>query len=839
MEKKAINSIMGTYQNFQVVHLLRRRVRLQVPLLTKQDERTYAFEILLRKLPFIRRVHVVVAIGSVTIHFDPQQITLAKLFAQIDAIIPKLGSTTKPPTEALKNKHRVTSSPAVQTHLAVEGMTCASCSLLIALKLRRDPRILEADINYGSNVATIKGSITDQEATELIKALGYRAGPMDTLAQRRLIIEKEKQRLATSKRRAWMAGILTLPVMVIGMLMPRAWIWKLIEFLLTTPVVLWAGQPFFNKAYLLAKQRSANMDTLIALGAGSAYGYSALSLLRGNHYLYFEAASGIVFFVLLGRFLEEKAKGRASEAIRKLLNLQPNSATKICNGQAVTIHVDEIETEDILLVKPGSRIPTDGEVISGLSTVDESMVTGESMPVIKQTGDSVVGGCINGDGSFHMRATAIGQDTVLAGIIRMVDEAQAHKMPVEKMADQISRVFVPSVIGISLVTFLGWFLYQRCFTQALIHALSVLLIACPCAFGLATPTAIMTGTGRAARNGIFIRNGESLETAAKLTTLVFDKTGTITEGKPRVSALINISTFNDEFVTQLAASVENHSEHFLSSAIVAYAQQRKIPLHDVVGFTSKAGSGVRGQVNGQFVLIGNRAHLNAYNISSEPLDKPASRLAREGKTPVFVAIEKKAVALFGIADQPRSMAGDAITRLNDLGITSWMVTGDTEQTAQYIASQVGIKHVEANASPQKKLEILEYIRQKSGLVGMIGDGINDAPALAAADVGFAVGTGTDVAIEASHITLVSGDISKVADAIEISRRTIRIIRQNLFWALGYNTTAIPIAIAGRLNPMIASAAMAASSVSVVTNSLRLQNDQGAGFVDFKHASEHD
>ncbi len=812
------------YQNLRVVHSLRRRVRLSIPLLVKDVERTYALEILLRKLPYVKRASAVAAIGSVTVHFDPKLMSKTKLLAQLDAIISRLGTAkrSKPKRAKINSDAASCEGPLRQTNLAVEGMTCASCALLIELRLRRDPRIAEANINFGSDTATIRGHLQGADAIKLIEGLGYQAGPMDTLSQRRLVIEREKARLKAAKRRAWIAGLLTLPVMVIGMAMPKSLKWKLVEFVLTTPIVLWTGRPFFDKAYLLARQRAANMDTLITLGAGSAYVYSTAALLRGSSHLYFEAASGIVFFVLLGRYLEEKAKGRASDAIRKLLNLQPNTATLIRDGVELVVDVDEVQVDDVLLVRPGGRIPTDGELVSGESTVDESMVTGESMPVIKQPGDSVVGGCINGGGSFHMRATAVGQATVLAGIIRMVDEAQAHKMPVQKMADRISAVFVPSVMGVSGTTFLWWLLYRGCFTHALVNAISVLLIACPCAFGLATPTAIMTGTGTAARRGIYIRNGESLETASKLTTLVFDKTGTITEGKPVVTDLVNISRFKDQTLLQLCASLENHSEHFLSRAIVEYARLREIPLKAVDQFTSETGKGVHGVVNQHHVLIGNSAIMQAHDITTEALQEQAEALSAQGKTPVFVAVEKRAAALFGIADQPRERAREAISRLGKLGIECWMVTGDTELTARHVAAQVGITHIEASATPERKLEMIDLLRQQRGLVGMIGDGINDAPALAAADVGFAVGTGTDVAIEASHITLVSGDISKVADAIELSRRTMRIIRENLIWALGYNTAAIPMAMSGRLSPMIASAAMAASSVSVVANSLRLQ-----------------
>ena len=564
------------------------------------------------------------------------------------------------------------------------------------------------------------------------------------------------------------------------------------------------------------------MDSLIALGVGSSYGYSVASLLAGKRGLYFDSATGIITFVLIGRYLEEKAKGKAHEAIRTLVNLQPQNATVLHGSKEVTVNVEDVLIGDILLVRPGEKIPTDGIVIEGISTVDESMVTGESIPVVKEPGHRLVGGCINANGVLKMRVTAVGADTFLANIIHMVDQAQSSKLPIQKTVDRISSVFVPSVMAVSTLTFLAWLSVGVGFRTAFSNAIAVLLIACPCSLGLATPMAIMVGTGQSARRGVYIRNGASLEMASKLTTIVFDKTGTITEGKPRVTDFITVSEESEERILALAAAAEVGSEHFLAKTIVAYALDRNVSPVEADEFNNIPGHGIIARVDGCDVLVGNRAWLEESGVDVNAFVQRALTLAEQGKTPVYVGVDGKMSALFGIADRPRANAGKAIERLRKLGIKPMMVTGDTEQTARYVAGQVGIDAVIAHAKPERKLEIVRELQAQGNKVGMIGDGINDAPALAAADVSFAIGTGTDVAIETADLTLVSGDISKIADVMELSGATLSIIKQNLFWALGYNTVAIPVAALGKLNPMIASAAMALSSISVVLNSLRLQ-----------------
>lgn len=805
-------------KNFQLVHQLKRRIRITSPVLKNDQERGYIFEILLKKRPEIKMIRSVYALGSVVIEFDPVTLPKKNLLILLDAV---LGNIARKQADQHKQEKKVFDGPGQEVDLAVEGMTCASCALLIEMVLKRDPRIKQASVNFGTSTLTVYGQLTKDDVGAKVETLGYKTYAMDTLSQRKNLIEKEQQRIIVAKRRFIWSGILSLPVVVVGMGMPTSCWLHWLQFALTTPVVFWSGGTFFAKAWRLAKQRTANMDTLIALGVGSAYGYSLPALFRRRGHLYFEAGAAIITFVLLGRFLEERAKGKAGEAIRKLVDLQPQTATLIRDGQESVIAVDDCALDDVLLVRPGEKIPTDGVVIQGVSTVDEAMVTGESLPVVKDEGHKVIGGCINGSGALRIRVTAVGMNTVLAGIVHMVEQAQATKLPIQKQVDKISAVFVPSVMILSGLTMTGWLLVGAPFSFAFGNAITVLLIACPCALGLATPATIMVGAGQAASEGIYIRNGESLETAAKLNVIVFDKTGTITEGKPKVTDLLKLSRISEEKIIRLAASAENNSEHFLGKAIVAYAREQSIELQECTHFYSEAGRGIEAEVDGKTLVLGNNAWLLDKGIDINGLLAAASDFSGQGKTPVLMAINGKAAAVFGIADKPRPQAVLAIQHLKKLGIHTLMVTGDTEKTAHYIAAIVGIETVIANAKPEQKLAIIHQFQNEGKNVGMIGDGINDAPALAAADVGFAIGTGTDIAIESADMTLVHGDISKVTEAIQLSTDTLRIIKQNLFWAFGYNVIAIPVAAMGKLNPMIASAAMALSSVSVIVNSLRL------------------
>jgi P-type Cu+ transporter len=809
-------------KNFQLVHQLKRRIRILSPVLKNDQERGYIFEILLKKRPEIKKIRSVYALGSVVIEFDPANLPKKNLLILLDAV---LGNIARKKADQHKEEKKAFDGPVQEVDLAVEGMTCASCALLIEMVLKRDPHIKQASVNFGTSTLTVHGQLARDDVSAKIASLGYKTFAMDTLSQRKNLIEKEHQRIVLAKRRFIWSGILSLPVVVVGMGMPTSRWLHWLQFALTTPVVFWSGGTFFAKAWRLAKQRTANMDTLIALGVGSAYGYSLPALFKRRGHLYFEAGAAIITFVLLGRFLEEQAKGKAGEAIRKLVDLQPQTATLIRGGQEIVIAVDDCAIDDVLLVRPGEKIPTDGIVIQGVSTVDEAMVTGESLPVVKDVGHKVIGGCVNGSGALRIRVTAVGMDTVLAGIVHLVDQAQATKLPIQKQVDKISAVFVPSVMVLSGLTMTGWLLVGAPFSFAFGNAITVLLIACPCALGLATPAAIMVGAGQAAREGIYIRNGESLETAAKLNVVVFDKTGTITEGKPKVSDLLNLSRMSKEEIIGLAASAENNSEHFLGKAIVAYAKEQSIELRESTHFYSETGRGIEAEVDGEKILLGNSDWQLDKGVDVDGLLASASDFSEQGKTPVFMAINGTAAAIFGIADKPRPQAVQAIQHLKKLGIHTLMVTGDTEKTAHYIANIVGIETVIANAKPEEKLAIIHQFQTEGKNVGMIGDGINDAPALAAADVGFAIGTGTDIAIESADMTLVHGDITKVTEAIQLSTDTIRIIKQNLFWAFGYNVIAIPVAAMGKLNPMIASAAMALSSVSVIVNSLRLSKKQ--------------
>ena len=813
-----MNSEIINYNNFSLKHQLKRRIRIISPVLKKDIERCFILEILLKKRPEIKHVRSIFSLGSVVIDFDSAHLPKKNLLILLDAI---LGNIAQKEQRVHEKKERQFDENTQEVDLAVAGMTCASCALLIEMVLSRDPKVKSANVNFATETVTIHGLLDKQQVSEKIAALGYEALPMDTLSQRKNLIIKEQQRVELAKWRFVWSSVLSAPVIAVAMSMNQSRWSHWFQFILTTPVVFGAGKQFFTKAWRLAKQKAANMDTLIALGVGSAYGYSLPSLFRRKGHMYFEAAAAIITFVLLGRYLEERARGKAGEAIRKLVDLQPQTATLLKKGKEILIDVDDIVLEDVLLVRPGEKIPTDGEVVFGVSTVDEAMVTGESMPVVKEIAHKVIGGCVNGNGVLHIKATAIGMDTVLAGIVHMVDQAQATKLPIQKQVDKISAVFVPAVMGISGLTFASWMLLGAPFSMAFGSAVTVLLIACPCALGLATPAAIMVGTGQAAKKGVYIRNGESLEVATKLNVIVFDKTGTITEGKPVVTDFFKKSRLGKEKIIALAASAENNSEHFLAKAVVNYAKEQEIELLECSYFYSETGRGIEAKVDGKKLFIGNKFWMDDQNIAVENLVEQASDFAEHGKTPIYMSINGKEAAVFGIADKPRAEASSAIVRLNSAGIETIMVTGDTEKTANYIASKVGIEQVVANAKPDEKLQIIRQLQADGKKVGMIGDGINDAPALAAADVGFAIGCGTDVAIESADLTLVKGDISKVTETIELSTDTIKVITQNLFWAFGYNTVAIPVAALGKLNPMVASAAMALSSVSVIVNSLRL------------------
>ncbi|MGI8904932.1 MAG: heavy metal translocating P-type ATPase [Candidatus Sumerlaeaceae bacterium] len=667
-------------------------------------------------------------------------------------------------------------------------------------------------------------------------------------------VEEDDGELRSMTRRLWIGGALALPVFLLAMahLVP-AWehsSWaagdfsRWAQFILSTPVVLWAGWPFFHRAWRSLLSGHLNMFTLIGMGVGAAYVFSAVAMLapglfprsfarHGKVDIYFEAAAVIVVLVLLGQVLELRARKQTGSAIRALLNLAPRTARVIRNGEEHEVSLDSIQLGDQLRVRPGDKVPVDGEVVEGRSSVDESMITGEPMPVAKATGDKVTGGTVNGTGSFLMKATRIGSDTLLAQIVTMVGQAQRSRAPIQGLADKVAGYFVPAVIGIAALTFLAWMLLgpQPRLAYAIANAVAVLIIACPCALGLATPISVMVGVGRGAQAGVLIRNAEAIETMEKVTTLIVDKTGTLTEGKPRLTNVVPVSPLSEDELLSITAAVEQNSEHPLASAIVAGARERGVPTQQATDFSSITGGGVSGQIGNSTVLIGKLELLRTKGVMGlESLEQQATQLQSEGHTVMFVSINGAAAGMVSVTDPVKDSTPEAIRSLHDLGLKIMMLTGDNERTAQAVAKKLGLDHVEAGVEPQHKHERVQQLRGEGAVVAMAGDGINDAPALAAAHVGIAMGTGTDVAMESAGITLVKGDLRGIAKAIILSRSMMRNIRQNLFFAFIYNALGIPIAagvlypfVGVLLSPMLAGAAMSLSSVSVIANALRLRN----------------
>jgi P-type Cu+ transporter len=676
-----------------------------------------------------------------------------------------------------------------------------------------------------------------------------------TLEPKSIGAEEEKQRETRAlSRKFWIALVLTIPVLVLAMghaipglkidsIIPKR-IGKWIEFGLTTPLVLWAGGFFFTRAWQSIVHRSLNMFTLIAVGVGAAYFYSAVAVIapgifpasfqrHGEVDLYFEAAAVITTLILLGQLIEGKARSRTGQAIKALLGLAAKTAHRIRDGQEEEIAVDEIQKGDVLRVRPGEKVPIDGVIVDGKSNVDESMITGEPMPVTKRAGEKVIGATVNQTGSFLMRAERIGSETVLAQIVEMVADAQRSHAPIQKLADTVAGFFVPAVIGIAIITFVVWSIIgpAPAMAYALVNAVSVLIIACPCALGLATPMSIMVGVGRAAQAGILVKNAQAIEVIEKVTQLVTDKTGTLTAGKPEVVSRIVANTLSEHDLLQIAASVESQSEHPLARAIVQSAKQKGIELRNVTDFHSTTGGGVSGELDGKTILIGKQKFLANLNVSfPEKLTQEAHRLQESAQTTVWLAINGDAVGVLGIADPIKLTSTEAVRQLHKMGLKIIMCTGDNLRTAESVARDLGIDDFKAEVMPDEKIDIVKKLKSRGTIVAMAGDGINDAPALAAADVGIAMGTGTDVAIESAGITLVKGDLMGIVKTIHVSRSVMRNIRQNLFFAFIYNALGVPIA-AGvlypffglLLSPMIAGAAMSFSSVSVILNALRLRS----------------
>jgi Cu+-exporting ATPase len=665
--------------------------------------------------------------------------------------------------------------------LPVSGMTCAACARAIERRLGKTPGVERASVNLATSTATVEYDPARARVRDFVGAiegLGYG-------------VPEREVKGPDYRARLLVAVLFAAPVVAFGMSHRLPWL----QLALSLPVIFYAGAPFYRDAWTALLHRSANMNTLIALGTGTAFVYSVYETLRGGHGVYFEPATVIISLILLGRTLEARARGKASEAIRALMDLQPPTAHVIRGGTEVEIPAAEVSVGDTVVVRPGERIPVDGAILAGESAVDESMLTGESMPVEKAPGASVFAGSINGPGSFRYEARKIGRDTVLQQMIEMVKQAQGSRAPVARLADVVSAYFTGGVLIAALITFGVWLFFSP-FATAMTNAVAVLIIACPCALGLATPTAIMVGTGRAARRGMLIKGGEALEMAQRIDTVVLDKTGTVTRGKPRVMRVNPAADFDEREVLRLAASAERYSEHPLGRAIVDAAVERGLALEEPASFTAQAGHGVRARVGEHAVEVG-----------------------RPGVT---VVVDGEAAGEIEIADSIKPEAPEAVRRLRAMGLAVWMITGDRKDTAENVAREAGIDQVLAEVLPEGKVAAIKKLQSAGRRVAMAGDGVNDAPALAQADLGIAMGSGTAAAMEAGAITLMRSDLNGVPDAIELSRRTMRIIRQNLFWAFAYNTLGIPVAALGLLSPMLASAAMALSSVSVVSNSLRLK-----------------
>ncbi|MED1301402.1 copper-translocating P-type ATPase [[Bacillus thuringiensis] serovar konkukian] len=727
-----------------------------------------------------------------------------------------------------------------KAEFTVSGMTCAACANRVEKRLNKLEGVNEATVNFALESATVDfnpDEINVNEMKSAITKLGYKlevkSDEQDGSTDHRL------QEIERQKRKFIISFILSFPLLwamvshfsfTSFIYLPDMLMNPWVQLALATPVQFIIGGQFYVGAYKALRNKSANMDVLVALGTSAAYFYSVYlsiqSIGSSEHMtdLYFETSAVLITLIILGKLFEAKAKGRSSEAIKKLMGLQAKTATVVRDGTEMKILIEEVVAGDIVYVKPGEKIPVDGEIIEGKSAIDESMLTGESIPVDKKIGDIVIGSTMNKNGFLKVKATKVGRDTALAQIIKVVEEAQGSKAPIQRVADQISGIFVPVVVGIAIITFAVWMIFVTPgdFGGALEKMIAVLVIACPCALGLATPTSIMAGSGRSAEYGILFKGGEHLEATHRLDTVILDKTGTVTNGKPVLTDVIVADGFHEEEILRLVGAAEKNSEHPLAEAIVEGIKEKKIDIPSSETFEAIPGFGIESVVEGKQLLIGTRRLMKKFNINIEEVSKSMEALEREGKTAMLIAIDKEYAGIVAVADTVKDTSKAAISRLKKMGLDVVMITGDNTQTAQAIAGQVGIDHVIAEVLPEGKAEEVKKLQAQGKKVAMVGDGINDAPALATADIGMAIGTGTDVAMEAADITLIRGDLNSIADAIFMSKMTIRNIKQNLFWALAYNGLGIPIAAFGFLAPWVAGAAMAFSSVSVVLNALRLQ-----------------
>ena len=729
--------------------------------------------------------------------------------------------------------------------LSVSGMSCAGCVASVENAIKAVDGVSLANVNFGEHTAVIEGDVNTKSLVDAIRAAGYDAAELRNEEDQ---AEKEAAEMAYYRKllkKAAFAGIVGAPLFILGMsgFLPgfetdTGRLFWLVIGLLTLMVIVYSGGHFYTGAWKAAKNHNANMDTLIALGTGTAWLYSMVIVVDPSlvpsmaQHAYFEAAAIIIALINFGGALEMRARGKTSEAIKRLIGLQAKTARVIRDGVEQDIPIAEVGLDETLRVRPGERIAVDGILVDGYSSIDESMISGEPVPVQKKVGDEVVAGTINKSGSFLFQAKRIGKDTVLSQIIEMVRSAQSSKPAIGRLADKVSAIFVPSVMIIAVVTFLAWINFgsgDQVTALAIVTTMTVLIIACPCALGLATPISIMMGVGKAAEYGILIRNGDALQQAGKLDTIILDKTGTVTEGHPSVTSVVPLDGWSEEKLLQWGASIEQASEHPLAEAIVAAAKDKKIELQKVEQFNAIVGHGVEAKLGGKSLLLGNRKLMDDKNIDISALETQASDLAEQAQTPMFIAVDGKAAGLISVADAIKPDSKSAIKRMHALGLKVVLLTGDNQATAEAVARQVGISEVIAEVLPQHKMDKVASLQAQGKRVGMVGDGINDAPALARADVGFAIGTGTDVAIESADITLMRGSIHSVVDAITISKATVRNIKQNLFGAFIYNSLGIPIA-AGLLyplmgillNPMIAGGAMALSSLTVVSNANRLR-----------------
>jgi len=787
----------------------------------------------LSQTPGVEQADVSFASEKASVEYDPTKVDLAKIKNTVSQL--GYGVATR------------------KSIFPVGGMTCASCVARVEEALSGVPGVISANVNLASEKATVEylegTGLADMRRA--VKDAGYELAPevqaledVTTAAQREIRV---------LRNRFIIAAILTASIMALGW-GPSVVGKSYLLLALATPVQFWAGLRFYRGAWGALKHKTSDMNTLIAVGTSVAYFYSMIAVIFPGLFatgvvephLYFHTSAAIITLILLGRFLEARARGQTSEAIKKLIGMQPKTALVIREGEQKEIPVEEVQVGDLILVRPGERVPVDGIVHQGYSSVDESMITGESIPVEKKVGDEVIGATINKTGSLEIEASKVGKDTTLAHIVRMVEEAQGSKAPIQRLADVIASYFVPAVIGIAIVTFVIWYFVgpAPALTFAFLNFVAVLVIACPCALGLATPTAIMVGTGKGAEHGILIRNGEALERAHQINTVLLDKTGTLTLGEPVVADVVAAPFSSPEEVLRLAASAEHSSEHPLAEAVVKAALEKKLELSPSSDFNAIPGQGVEASVEGKKLFLGNLRLMEERGLSLNGLEKKDAELLEGGKTVMFLGLDSQVAGIIALADTLKPGAKEALQALRKMGIETAMLTGDNRRTAKAIAREAGIDRVLAEVLPEHKAREVKKLQEEGKVVAMVGDGINDAPALAQADVGIAIGTGTDVAIEAGDITLISGDLMGVVTAISLSKRTMRTIKQNLFWAFAYNTALIPVAAGvlylvfgnigvpsglrfvlgeyGFLNPILAAAAMAASSITVVSNSLRLR-----------------